>query len=92
MSRHLDELFAQFPTHLSVSNLSAILGVTKKTAYDYLQSGEVPAYRIGTKWVILRDEVRDFVLASAIEGRPSSPPVVADGTDSTEDELPSHLE
>jgi excisionase family DNA binding protein len=66
MSRHLDELFAQFPTHLSVTNLSAILGVTKKTAYDYLQSGEVPAYRIGSKWVILRDEVRDFVRASAI--------------------------
>jgi excisionase family DNA binding protein len=65
MSRHLDDLFAALPTHLSVVQLSSVLGVTKKTAYEYLQVGDVPAYRIGTKWVILRDEVRDFMLASS---------------------------
>jgi excisionase family DNA binding protein len=91
MSRHLDELFDQFPTHLSVTHLSTILGVTKKTAYDYLQSGEVPAYRIGTKWVILRDEVRDFVLASAIGHIPSSPAGAASGTNGPEEDSPSHV-
>lgn len=66
MSDHLDQLFAPFSTHLSVSNLATVLGVSQKTAYDYLQTGEIPAYRIGTKWIILRDEVKDFVALSSI--------------------------
>lgn len=66
MTHHLDALFADYPTHLSVTQLSEVLGVTVKTAYDYLQSGDVPAYRVGTKWVILRDEVHDFIARSSI--------------------------
>lgn len=65
MSRYLDELFLAYPVHLSVSNLAQILGVTQKTAYEYLQSGEVPAYQIGTRWLILRDEVKEFVEMSS---------------------------
>jgi excisionase family DNA binding protein len=65
MSRYLDELFSTYPLHLSVSNLAEILGVTQKTAYEYLQSGEVPAYQIGTRWLILRDEVKEFVEMSS---------------------------
>ena len=66
MSEYLDQLFAEHKTHLSVSNLATILGVTQKTAYDYLQAGDIPAYRIGSKWIILRDEVRDHIQKSAI--------------------------
>lgn len=66
MSRHLDEIFSQYPTHLSVADLGKVLGVTTKTAYDYLQSGDIPAYRVGTKWVVLRDEVHDFLALSSV--------------------------
>lgn len=65
MSRHLDELFSAYPVHLSVSNLAEVLGVTQKTAYEYLQAGDLPAYRIGTRWLILRDEVKEFVEMSS---------------------------
>lgn len=65
MSRYLDELFSAYPVHLSVSNLAEVLGVTQKTAYEYLQSGDVPAYQIGTRWLILRDEVKGFVEMSS---------------------------
>jgi len=65
VSRHLDELFSAYPVHLSVSNLAEVLGVTQKTAYEYLQAGELPAYRIGTRWLILRDEVKEFVEMSS---------------------------
>ncbi|MGA1813737.1 helix-turn-helix domain-containing protein [Frondihabitans sp. 4ASC-45] len=73
MSDHLDQLFAPFSTHLSVSNLATVLGVSQKTAYDYLQTGEIPAYRIGTKWIILRDEVKDFVALSSISHNETTP-------------------
>lgn len=69
MSRHLDELFSAYPVHLSVSNLAELLGVTQKTAYEYLQAGELPAYRIGTRWLILRDEVKEFVEMSSHHAR-----------------------
>lgn len=79
MSEYLDQLFAQYKTHLSVTNLASILGVTQKTAYDYLQAGDIPAYRIGSKWIILRDEVRDHMRKSAI-----SPPDPFKDADSSE--------
>lgn len=66
MSNYVTEMLARYPTHLSVSQLADVLGVTTKTAYDYLQSGELPAYRVCTKWVILRDEIRDFIIQSSI--------------------------
>ena len=65
MSRHLDELFSAYPVHLSVSNLAVVLGITQKTAYEYLQAGDVPAYQMGTRWLILRDEVKEFVEMSS---------------------------
>jgi excisionase family DNA binding protein len=61
VSTPLDDLFAGYGVHLSVTDLAAVLGVTRATAYEYLQAGSVPSYRIGSRWLILRDEVRDFV-------------------------------
>jgi excisionase family DNA binding protein len=61
VSTHLDELFAGYGVHLSVTELATVLGVTKATAYEYLQAGNIPSYRIGARWLILRDEVRDFI-------------------------------
>lgn len=72
MTRQLDELFSSYPVHLSVSNLAAVLGVTQKTAYEYLQSGDVPSYRIGTRWLILRDEVKEFIELSSKYVRPAA--------------------
>lgn len=65
----VDDLFDQFPKHLTVEQLAQVLGVTKNTAYKWLQAGYVPAYKVGggpggrPAWVILRDEVKDHLLA-----------------------------
>lgn len=69
MSR-LDDLFAPLPTHLSVEQLGQVLGVTTQTAYRWLQRGYVPGYKVGggdagrQAWVIVRDEVKDHLLAN----------------------------
>lgn len=68
MSLRLDEMLSEYPSHLNVSDLSKILGVTNKTAYEYLQSGTIPAYRVISKWVILRDDIHDFLAESSIYG------------------------
>jgi excisionase family DNA binding protein len=58
---HLDDLFAGYPTHLSVVQLTELLGIQRSTAYKWLSDGTIPAYRVGSTWVILRDEVKDRV-------------------------------
>lgn len=61
MPTPLDDLFEGYPALLSVAKLAELLGVTQKTAYDYLQSADVPSYRIGNRWLILRDEVKNYI-------------------------------
>jgi excisionase family DNA binding protein len=63
MTRRLDELFSRYPEHLSVPQLADVLGVGASTAYKWLQGGIVPAYKVGGAWIILRDEVRDWLEA-----------------------------
>jgi len=69
MMSRLDELFAPYPDHLSVEELAEILGVTRLTAYRWLQRGLVPGYKVGASWVILRDEVRDHLATQRNEYR-----------------------
>lgn len=62
MSR-LDELFEGLPRHLTVEELASVLGVGKQTAYNWLSRGLVPGYKVAGTWVIVRDEVRDHLVA-----------------------------
>ncbi|NMR32477.1 helix-turn-helix domain-containing protein [Arthrobacter sp. SF27] len=70
MSR-IDELFEGLPTHLTVDQLAAILGNNRVTVYRWLQSGELPGIKLGKTWIILRDEVRDYLMSKHNQTRPS---------------------
>jgi len=59
----LDELFEGMPKHLTVDQLGEVLGVSRQTAYNWLNKGVVPGYKLGNTWVIVRDEIRDHLLA-----------------------------
>ena len=59
----LDDLFADYPEQLSIAQLMEVLRIQRSTAYKWLREGVIPAYRVGTSWVILRDEVKDAVAA-----------------------------
>lgn len=61
MSDRLDEVFSNYPTHLSVPQLAELLGIRPPTAYKWLSEGKVPAYKVAGTWVILRDEVKDLI-------------------------------
>lgn len=62
----LDELFEGLPTHLSVDELAGVLGVRRNTAYRRLGEGEIPAYRVHGGWLILRDEIRDYLKSKKV--------------------------
>lgn len=57
MTSYVEQLFAKYPPILSAKDVADALQLNNKTVYDYLQSGELPAYQVGTRWVIVRDEV-----------------------------------
>lgn len=62
----LDELFEGLPQHLSVDDLAKVLGVNKNTAYRALSEGAFPAYKVRGGWVILRDEIRDYLKSNKV--------------------------
>lgn len=65
MPKHLEHLFAGYPPILSAKDVAEVLGLNSKTVYEYLQSGELPAYHIGSKWVIVRDEVVEYISSTS---------------------------
>lgn len=71
--QRLDELFKRYPEHLTVTQLAEVLGMNRQTIYNWLNAGKLPAYRQNDRWVILRDEVRDWLR----EGR--NEPSASDG-------------
>ncbi len=75
---HLDELFDGYAEHLSVHELTEILGVARTTVYKWLHEGAIPGYRVGGSWLVLRDEVKESMLA----GR-NLPTLPADPTSAT---------
>jgi excisionase family DNA binding protein len=69
----LDELFEGLPTHLSVDELAGVLGVHRNTAYRRLSDEEIPAYRVRGGWLILRDEIRDYLESNKVGPRQCDP-------------------
>lgn len=55
---NLEALFAPYPDKLSIEQAASVLGVSKKTAYKYLADGTIPAYKFGSSWIILRDDLK----------------------------------
>lgn len=72
---HLDDLFEGYPEQLTVSELAEILRIRVPTAYKWLREGTIPAYKVGSAWVILRDEVKDTVASG--RNLPFEPPTAA---------------
>lgn len=65
MTSRLDELFDDLPARLDVPTVAEVLGMTKKGVYGLLHSGVIPGYKLGSNWIILRDELRDTLAAGA---------------------------
>jgi len=72
MSR-LDDLFADLPASMTVTQTAEILGIRRSTAYKWLNDGTIPAYRVGSTWVILRDELKDLIASGRNLTREDAP-------------------
>lgn len=64
MSDRLDELFQGLPLQLDVHAVAEVLGTSTKGVYKWLQTGVIPAYKVGSTWIVLRDELKDTLAMS----------------------------
>lgn len=56
-----DSPLERFPALLPPLEVMDILGVGKNTVYRLLNSGELPAIRIGKSWKITENALTDFI-------------------------------
>ena len=58
MADAVDDLFEGLPPTLNSATTAEILGLSKKGLYDLLDRGVIPAYRLGGRWYVIRDELK----------------------------------
>lgn len=90
MTSHLDELFEGLPKKLDAPQTAEILGVTKKRVYQWIHQGVIPAYKIGSTWIILRDELRDTIASGSNLTDSKIPPQVDAENTTEKDTDPCH--
>ena len=52
----------EYPDILTVKEVMEVLGISRNTAYYLIQSGEMPAFKIGKKlWRIRKKDLADYL-------------------------------
>lgn len=54
-------LLDKYNPTLKVSDVQEITGLSEKTIRIKLEQGEIPARKIGSRWIIPRDTFNDFI-------------------------------
>ena len=58
------ELFDGYKDIVEIPQLTKMLNISRPTAYDLIQSGRIPAFKIGGKYKIPKRGVIDFLIES----------------------------
>lgn len=56
-------------THLSANDLCELLNRSKTTIYSLLNKGEIPGAKVGGKWIVLREDLDDYLKSLAAENK-----------------------
>ena len=61
MKKEIFKSYEELPLMLSVPEMAAVLGISRAGAYELARSEGFPALRIGTRIVIPKDELREWI-------------------------------
>ena len=61
MKKEIFKSYEEMPLMLSVPEMAAALGISRAGAYELARSKGFPALRIGTRIVIPKDELREWI-------------------------------
>jgi excisionase family DNA binding protein len=62
---------SQEPEYLKVEEVAALLRVHVRTVRDWIQRGEIEAYKIGKEWRIRRDDLDRAMQARRVSPEPA---------------------
>lgn len=62
---HLDDLFRGLPPRLSVAQTAELLGVSETTIYTWLAQGVLPGNKVGGKWMLITNAVKEVVASGS---------------------------
>lgn len=62
---HLDDLFQGLPPRLSVAQTAELLGVSETTIYTWLAQGVLPGNKVGGKWMLITNAVKEVVASGS---------------------------
>ena len=54
-------ILEQYSDILTVEELCEVLGIGANAAYQLLNDGTIPAFRIGRRWKIPKDAVKEYI-------------------------------
>ena len=61
MKKEIFKSYEELPLMLSVPEMAAALGISRAGAYELARSEGFPALRIGTRIVIPKEELREWI-------------------------------
>lgn len=62
----------------TIQEVAPILGITTRTLYTYIKAGKFPAKKIGGKWKITGDKLKEWVESADTAPTPRAPKSPAD--------------
>lgn len=73
MTTPLDDLFEGCPETMEPGEVAVLLGRSKQSIYNWLNTATIPGYKIGNSWFILRDELKAHLEAGSNQGPKTGP-------------------
>lgn len=69
----IDELLDQCPERMSAKDVAEVLGVTQRTVSTWLLNGDLPGYRLPGTWLVMREELRDYLRSRRTQREDGAP-------------------
>jgi hypothetical protein len=63
------DVLADYPDEMSYRDLMTLMGKTKRTIYTWLNTGEIPAFHAGNRWIIHKTQLRKKLAQTSNQSR-----------------------
>jgi excisionase family DNA binding protein len=59
------DVLSDYADELTYQDLMKLLGKSKRTIYSWLNTGEIPGYHVGSRWIIHKQQLRERLRATS---------------------------
>lgn len=63
------DVLAGYEEEMSYRDMMVLFGKSKQTIYSWLHNGDIPAFHVGTRWIIRKDHLRQTLIETSNQTR-----------------------